>query len=80
MNLLLISIPTALSTLNESGKSTLGGLAAIIFGLPASSDPTKFGHTVIVTDDPPRFDGELYFAVDQQEYHLTRDFATTKSP
>ncbi len=65
---------------NESGKSTLvAGLAAIIFGLPASSDPTKFGQARYRNwDDPPRFDGELYFAVDQQEYHLTRDFATHK--
>src|SRR5690606_16261518 len=30
---------------NEAGKSTLlAGLAAVLFGLPATTDPDKFGH------------------------------------
>ena len=63
---------------NESGKSTLvAGLAAVVFGLPATSDPTKFGQARYRNwDDPPEFSGELHFAVDATQYQLTRNFAT----
>lgn len=63
---------------NEGGKSTLvAGLAAVIFGLPATSDPSKFGQARYRNwQEPPDFSGELYFSVGDTEYHLTRNFAT----
>ena len=63
---------------NEAGKSTLvAGLAAVLFGLPNISDPTKFGQARYRNwHDAPEFSGELYFAVDKQNYHLVRKFAT----
>ncbi|HEY8394636.1 MAG TPA: AAA family ATPase [Thermaerobacter sp.] len=77
-----VDFPDGLVTLvapNESGKSTLvAGLAAVIYGLPGSSDPTRFGqarfrHWL----GAARFEGELEFtAVDGHVYHLYRDFET----
>lgn len=63
---------------NEAGKSTLvAGLAAVIFGLPATSDPSKFGQARYRNwYDPPEFSGELHFSVGSTEYHLTRNFAS----
>lgn len=63
---------------NEAGKSTLvAGLAAVIFGLPATSDPTKFGQARYRNwHDPPEFSGELYFSSGSTQYHLTRNLAT----
>ncbi len=63
---------------NEAGKSTLvAGLAAIIFGLPATGDPAKFGQARYRNwYDPPEFSGELYFSVGSTSYHLKRNFAT----
>ncbi|HEY8415910.1 MAG TPA: ATP-binding protein, partial [Thermaerobacter sp.] len=59
-----VVFPEGLVTLvapNETGKSTLvAGLAAVIYGLPGSSDPTRFGqarfrHWL----GAARFEGEL---------------------
>ncbi|NLW16996.1 MAG: AAA family ATPase, partial [Firmicutes bacterium] len=63
---------------NEAGKSTLvAGLAAVIFGLPASSDPSRFGQGRYRNwYDPPEFSGELYFRVGSTQYHLKRNFAS----
>mgnify|MGYP001295782516 CR=1 FL=1 len=77
-----VSFPPGLShwvAPNETGKSTLvAGLAAILYGLPASSDPTRFGQARFRHwRGAPRFDGELEFtAIDGQRYRLERDFAS----
>lgn len=75
-----VDFPDGLVTLvapNESGKSTLvAGLAAVIYGLPGSSDPGRFGqarfrHWL----GAARFEGELEFtAADGHVYHLYRNF------
>ena len=67
-----------LASPNETGKSTLvAGLAAVLFGLPAISDASKFGQARYRNwDDPQRCEGELYFSVAGDEYHLSRQFET----
>lgn len=63
---------------NESGKSTLAaGLAAVLFGLPATSDPDEFSQARYRNwNGPDRFEGTLEFAVDGQVYRIRRRFAT----
>ncbi|QBS37656.1 hypothetical protein E1B22_07505 [Thermaerobacter sp. FW80] len=64
---------------NESGKSTLvAGLVAILFGLPGSSDPSRYGQARYRHwGGAARFEGELEFtAVDGRRYRIQRDFAT----
>lgn len=63
---------------NESGKSTLAaGLTAVLFGLPATSDPDEFSQARYRNwNDPMRFEGALEFAVDGQVYRIRRRFAT----
>lgn len=64
---------------NEFGKSTiLAGLAAVLFGLPGSTNPRAFGQARFRhRDDPPRFDGEIEFtAADGARYRLARQFDT----
>ncbi len=65
---------------NEAGKSTLAAaLAAILYGLPATSDPERFGQgRYRHWGQAVRFDGELFLSVDGVEYHLTRQFETHK--
>lgn len=62
---------------NESGKSTLAvGLAAVLFGLPASSNPDAFGQARWRNwREPPRFEGELQFSSDGKTYRIRRRFA-----
>lgn len=63
---------------NEAGKSTLvAGLAAVLFGLPSTTDPERFGtgrwrHWA----GPPRFAGELEFVAGGTRYRIRRDFDT----
>ncbi len=61
---------------NESGKSTLmAGLTAVVFGLPASSDPTTFGISKYRNwEGPPTFSGELLFDYEQKLHQIVRDF------
>jgi DNA repair exonuclease SbcCD ATPase subunit len=61
---------------NERGKSTLvAGLAAVLFGLPASSDPARRGKARYRNwAEPERFEGEVYFSVDGTTYRVQRDF------
>lgn len=61
---------------NESGKSTLAaGLAAVLFGLPASSDPEDFGQARWRNwRRPPRFEGELVFSARGKTYRIRRRF------
>ncbi|GAB6875283.1 AAA family ATPase [Thermaerobacter litoralis] len=62
---------------NESGKSTLlAGLVAVLFGLPGSSDPTRYGQARYRHwNGAARFEGELEFtASDGRRYRLVRDF------
>lgn len=65
---------------NESGKSTLiAGLTAVIFGLPASSDPAAFGTAKHRNwDGAAVFGGELLFEVDGALHQITRDFDTQR--
>ncbi|MGE5653300.1 MAG: AAA family ATPase, partial [Bacillota bacterium] len=65
---------------NESGKSTLAAaLAAILYGLPATADPERFGQgRYRHWGQAPRFEGELLLTVDGSDYHLTRQFETHK--
>ena len=65
---------------NEKGKSTLAaGLTAVIFGLPAISDPTKFGLACYRNwDQPPSCTGELDFAVNDEQFLIKRDFDTNQ--
>ncbi|MHB1127007.1 MAG: AAA family ATPase [Bacillota bacterium] len=65
---------------NEEGKSTLAaGLLAVLFGLPGSSDPSKFGKARYLNwDGVQEFSGELEFTVDRTTYRITRDFATDR--
>ncbi len=63
---------------NESGKSTLvNGLMAVIFGLPAGSDPAAFCQGRFRSwEDPSRFEGEVEFAADGVPYLIRRDFGS----
>lgn len=63
---------------NESGKSTLmAGLAAILFGLPTSSNPDDFGQARYRNwHNPPAFEGILTFSADGTTYRLYRNFAS----
>jgi len=78
-----IALHPSLSVLvgpNETGKSTLiAGLTAVLFGLPASQDATVFGQSRWRNwHHPDRFSGELFFRVDGEQWHLTRDFASNR--
>lgn len=61
---------------NERGKSTLAaGLAAIIYGLPSTSDPKTFGQERFRNwHDPARFSGELELEVGDEQFRLHRNF------
>ncbi|QIA26776.1 AAA family ATPase [Thermaerobacter sp. PB12/4term] len=62
---------------NESGKSTLlAGLVAVLFGLPGSNDPTRYGQARYRHwAGASRFEGELEFtAADGHRYRVVRDF------
>lgn len=65
---------------NEEGKSTLiMGLVAVLYGLPGTSDPARFGKARYQNWDEAReFGGELEFSVDGQDYRLRRDFTTDR--
>lgn len=65
---------------NEAGKSTLvAGLAAVLFGLPESSDPEEFGKTRYRNwHGPSRFEGELEFTVDGNAFRIQRNFDTNR--
>lgn len=65
---------------NEQGKSTIvAGLTAVLFGLPASSDPTEFGQAKFKNwYEPLRFDGELQFTKGDVLYRVRRNFADHK--
>ncbi|HEY8496303.1 MAG TPA: AAA family ATPase [Limnochordales bacterium] len=62
---------------NEAGKSTLlAGLAAVLFGLPATTDPDKFGQGRWRNwSGAPRFAGELEFEAGEGRFRIQRDFA-----
>lgn len=63
---------------NERGKSSLvAGLAAVIFGLPGSSDPEQFGQARYRNwHDPSRFEGEVEFSAGGTAYRIERNFAS----
>lgn len=63
---------------NEAGKSTLlAGITAVLFGLPGTTDPDKFGQGRWRNwFGPPRFGGELEFEAGDNKYRIQRDFAT----
>lgn len=65
---------------NEAGKTTLAaGLAAIIYGLPATADPRAFGQGRYKNwDDPARFAGELNLQAGTQQYRILRNFANNR--
>ena len=65
---------------NETGKTTLAaGLAAVIYGLPASSDPRAFGQARYRNwHRPSRFEGELHFQVENEQYKILRNFSDNR--
>ena len=65
---------------NEKGKSTLAaGLTAVIFGLPAVSDPAKFGLACYRNwEQPSSCTGELEFTVNNEQFLIERDFDTNR--
>ncbi|MGI6649207.1 MAG: AAA family ATPase [Bacillota bacterium] len=65
---------------NEQGKSTLvAGLAAVLFGLPNSSDPAKFGKARYRNwEESETFRGEVEFSVNGKRYRVSRDFNTDR--
>lgn len=65
---------------NEYGKSTLvAGLVAVLFGLPNTSDASRFGKARFRNwDGPERFEGEVQFSVDGVTYRVRRDFDTDR--
>lgn len=65
---------------NESGKSTLiAGLEAIIFGLPKSRNAQVYGKARFINwEEPPLFEGEVKFQVNDQVYRLWRCFHNNK--
>lgn len=69
-----------LVTENERGKSTLvAGLIALLYGLPAKSNPAEFGLACYRNwDNPSRCEGELEFAVNDEHFILARDFDTNR--
>jgi DNA repair exonuclease SbcCD ATPase subunit len=69
-----------LVTENERGKSTLvAGLIAVIYGLPSKSNPVEFGIACYRNwDHPPRCEGEVEFAVNNDKYLIERDFDTNR--
>lgn len=62
---------------NESGKSTLAaGVAAVLFGLPATSNPDEFGQGRWRNwHNPARFEGALEFVAHGRTYRIRRRFA-----
>ncbi|HAI20312.1 MAG TPA: hypothetical protein DCM14_00155, partial [Clostridiales bacterium UBA8153] len=65
---------------NEHGKSTLvTGLIAVLYGLPGSTDPAKFGKARYRNwSGAGAFAGELEFAADGELYQVKRDFDTDR--
>lgn len=65
---------------NEKGKSTMAaGLTAVIFGLPAVSDPAKFGLACYRNwQNPAACTGELEFTVNKERFSIERDFDTNR--
>ena len=63
---------------NEQGKSTLAaGVAAVIFGLPADSNPRMFGQERFRNwFGPARFEGELEFEAKGDRFRIRRNFDT----
>ncbi|MDW7650038.1 MAG: AAA family ATPase [Bacillota bacterium] len=63
---------------NEQGKSTLAaGMAAVIYGLPADSNPRAFGQERYRNwYGPSRFEGELEFTAGDAQYRIQRNFET----
>jgi chromosome segregation protein len=78
VDLQLNDMVNILNAPNEAGKSTLvAGLAAVLFGLPGCNDPDRFGQARYRNwDGPEKFSGELWFAADDVDYHLQREFET----
>lgn len=68
------------SASNETGKSSLvAGIAAIIFGIPQTSDQAGFGQRRFRNwFGPRRFDGKLDFSADGVLYHIERDFDSNR--
>jgi len=69
-----------LSASNETGKSSLvSGIAAIIFGIPQTSDQVGFGQGRFRNwFNPRRFGGKLDFSADGVQYHIERDFDSNR--
>lgn len=69
-----------LSASNETGKSSLvSGIAAIIFGIPQTSDQVGFGQGRFRNwFNPRRFEGRLDFSADGVQYHIERDFDSNR--
>jgi uncharacterized protein YhaN len=65
---------------NEHGKSTLvAGLIAVLYGLPGSTDPAKFGKARYRNwAGAGAFTGQLEFQSDGELYRVTRDFDTDR--
>lgn len=61
---------------NESGKSTMAaGLAAVLFGLTVSGDPTGFTTAHYYNwEQPKSFEGEVVFSVGAVTYNIRRRF------
>lgn len=61
---------------NEWGKSTIAaGIAAVLFGLPPTSDAGRWGTAKYRNTGSTHFAGELRFCAGAKEYLLRRDFA-----
>jgi len=69
-----------LVTENERGKSTLvAGLIALLYGLPAKSNPAEFGLACYRNwENPSCCEGELEFTVNEERFLLARDFETNR--
>jgi DNA repair exonuclease SbcCD ATPase subunit len=69
-----------LSASNETGKSSLvSGIAAIIFGIPQTSDQVAFGQGRFRNwFNPRRFEGKLDFLADGVPHHIERDFDSNR--
>ncbi len=65
---------------NERGKSTaVAGLAAVLFGLPNSSDPGRFGKAKYRSwEESGDFYGEVHFEAGGGHYRVRRHFDTDR--
>ncbi|MBD3336966.1 MAG: AAA family ATPase [Candidatus Eisenbacteria bacterium] len=63
---------------NEKGKSTaIDGLLAVLYGLPHTTDPERFGSERCRSWEPARsFSGVLELSVDGRRFRIHRDFET----